>query len=114
MGAIRDGVADEARDYALDRRLASIRARGRYSPPVASHDTSRKVLAHAAAQVGVAALAERLQISERLLHHYLTGHELIPDVLFLRAVDVIIEQLPTPKPPASAQRAASPSPESDP
>lgn len=85
-----------------------------YSPLVASHDTSRKVLAHAAAQVGVAALAERLQISERLLHHYLTGHELIPDELFLRAVDVIIEQLPAPKPPASAQLTKNPSRKSDP
>jgi hypothetical protein len=86
----------------------------RYSASVASHDTSRKVLAHAAAQVGVAALAGRLQISERMLRHYLTGQELIPDELFLRAVDVIIEQLPAPKPPASAQPAASPSRESDP
>jgi hypothetical protein len=86
----------------------------RYSPSVASHDTARRVLAHAAAQVGVAALAERLLISERLLHHYLTGHELIPDELFLRAVDVIIEQLPAPKPPASAPLAVNPRPESDP
>lgn len=85
-----------------------------YSRPVASHDTSRKVLAHAAAQLGVAALAERLQISERLLHHYLTGHDLIPDELFLRAVDVIIEQLPAPKAPPSAQLAENPNPQSDP
>ena len=70
---------------------------------MASHDTSRKVLAHAAAQVGVPALAERLKISERLLHHYLIGHELVPDELFLRALDVIIEQLPEPKPRASAR-----------
>ena len=94
--------------------LAQSGSTGRYSPLVASHDTSRKVLAHAAAQLGVAALAARLQISERLLHHYLTGHELIPDELFLRAVDVIIEQLPAPKPPASAQLAANPNSESDP
>src|SRR5436853_6139510 len=81
---------------------------------MASHDTSRKVLAHAAAQVGVPALAERLQISQRVLHHYLTGHELIPDELFLRALDVIIEQLPEPKPRASARPATSPNRESDP
>jgi len=81
---------------------------------MASHDTSRKVLAHAAAQVGVPALAERLQISQRLLHHYLTGHELIPDELFLRALDAIIEQLPEPKPSASAWPATSPNRESDP
>ena len=85
-----------------------------YLPPVASHDTSRRVLAHAAALVGVAALAERLQLSERILHHYLTGHSLIPDEVFLRAVDVIIEQLPAPKRQPSAQPAANPNPESDP
>jgi len=81
---------------------------------MASHAASRKVLAHAAAQVGVPALAERLQISQRLLHHYLTGHELIPDELFLRALDVIIEQLPEPKPSANARPATSPNRESDP
>lgn len=81
---------------------------------MASHDTSRKVLAHAAALLGVAALAERLQISERLLHHYLTGHDLIPDELFLRAVDVIIGELPAPEAPPSAQLAKSPNPQSDP
>jgi hypothetical protein len=105
---------DEAGDYALDGKLVSIGAGRAILAPVASHDTSRKVLAHAAAQLGVAALAERLQISERLLHHYLTGHDLIPDELFLRAVDVIIEQLPAPKAPPSAQLAKSPNPESDP
>ena len=81
---------------------------------MASQDTSRKVLAHAAAQVGVPALVERLQISQRVLHHYLTGHDLIPDELFLRAVDVIIEQLPDAKPSASARPGASPSRKSDP
>jgi len=88
--------------------------RGRYLRPVASRDTSRKVLAHAAAQVGVPALAERLQISERLLHHYLTGHDLIPDELFLRAVDVIIAQLPPLAPDPSARPAKIPSQGSDP
>ena len=63
---------------------------------MASQDTSRKVLARAAALVGVEALAGRLQISPRALRHYLTGYELIPDALFLRAVDVIVEQLPEP------------------
>ena len=95
-------------------RLPQSRPPARYSQLVASPDASRKVLAHAAAQVGVAKLAERLQISERILHHYLTGHDLIPDELFLRAVDVIIEQLPQPEPGASARPAASPNRESDP
>jgi hypothetical protein len=61
---------------------------------VDSIDTSRKVLAHAAAQIGVGALAERLQISTRTLHEYLTGGALVPDDVFLRAVDVIVERLP--------------------
>lgn len=65
---------------------------------MASQDTSRKVLAHAAALVGIEALAERFRISERVLRHYLTGYELIPDPLFLQAVDVIIERLPQPGP----------------
>jgi hypothetical protein len=94
------GLADESGDYASGQRLTSNRHGMLQSHPgaiVASQDTSRKVLARAAAIVGVEALAERLQITTRVLQHYLTGYELIPDVLFLRAVDVIIEQLPEPR-----------------
>ena len=72
-----------------------------------SIDTSRKVLAHAAAQIGVEALAERLQISTRTLHEYLTGGALVPDDVFLRAVDVIVEglpELPSPNAPRGASR----------
>src|SRR5437870_2831467 len=65
-----------------------------YAELVDAIDTSRKVLAHAAAQIGVEALAERLRISTRTLHEYLTGGALIPDDVFLRAVDVIVERLP--------------------
>ena len=61
---------------------------------VDSIDTSRKVLAHAAARIGVQALAERLQITTRTLHEYLTGGALVPDEVFLRALDVIVERLP--------------------
>jgi hypothetical protein len=80
---------------------------------VDSIDTSRKVLAHAAAQIGVAALAERLRISERALHEYLTGGALIPDEVFLRTVDVIVERLPDVK-TSSAPQGASQSPRRDP
>ena len=78
-----------------------------------SIDTSRKVLAHAAAQIGVEALAERLQISTRTLHEYLTGGALVPDDVFLRAVDVIVERLPE-LPNASAAPGASRSQPRDP
>ena len=61
---------------------------------VASQDTSRKVLARAAALEGVEALAARLQVSERVLRHYLSGFELIREHLFLKAVDVIVAHLP--------------------
>ena len=76
-------------------------------------DTSRKVLAHAAVQIGVAELAERLQVSQRALHEYLTGSVLIPDELFLRAVDVIVERLPEP-PGANAPQGANRSRPRDP
>jgi hypothetical protein len=68
---------------------------------VDSIDRSRKVLAHAAAQVGVARLAERLHITERALRDYLTGTTLVPDEVFLRAVDVIVERLPEPANPSA-------------
>ena len=70
-------------------------------------DTSRKVLAHAAVQIGVAELAERLRITPRTLHEYLTGSVLVPDQIFLRAVDVIVERLsdlPAPSVPQGANR----------
>jgi hypothetical protein len=80
---------------------------------VDSIDTSRKVLAHAAAQIGLEALAARLRISSRTLHEYLTGSALIPDDVFLRAVDVIVERLPE-RPNPSARPEASRSRPRDP
>jgi hypothetical protein len=80
---------------------------------VDSIDTSRKVLAHAAAQIGLEALAGRLRISSRTLHDYLTGGALIPDDVFLRAVDVIVERLPAVA-NSSAPRGASRSRPRDP
>jgi len=55
----------------------------------------RRVLARAAAKLGgVESLAERLEISQRLLQYYITGREPVPDVLFMRAIDVILEEEP--------------------
>lgn len=58
-----------------------------------SQDAARVALARAAKKVGgVAALARRLNISERVLKLYLEGHHLIPDSLFLRAVDLLADE----------------------
>jgi len=56
---------------------------------------ARHVLARAAAKVGgVAELASRLNLSPRVLHYYVTGRLVVPDALFLRALDVALEELP--------------------
>jgi hypothetical protein len=56
---------------------------------------ARKVLARAAAHLGgVRPLSSRLRISELLLQRFITGERPVPDELFLRAVDVVLEHLP--------------------
>jgi hypothetical protein len=51
------------------------------------------VLARAAAKVGsMAELASRLNIRPRVLRWYVTGHLVVPDALFLRALDVLLEE----------------------
>jgi hypothetical protein len=56
---------------------------------------ARHVLERAAAKVGgVAELASRLNLSPRVLHYYVTGRLVVPDALFLRALDVVLEELP--------------------
>jgi len=68
---------------------------------------ARHVLARAAAKVGgVAELASRLDVRPRALHHYVTGQLVVPDALFLRALDVLLEELPD-KGLASQQAAQS-------
>jgi DNA-binding transcriptional regulator YdaS (Cro superfamily) len=53
-----------------------------------------KVLARAAAKVGGArALAQHLGISPGVLSRYVTGTAAVPDSIFLRAVDVILDEL---------------------
>ena len=55
----------------------------------------RRVLARAAAKLGgVEALAAHLEISQRVLQYYITGVEPVPDALCLRAIDVILEDVP--------------------
>ena len=62
----------------------------------------RRVLARAAAKVGgVAELAARLDIGQRVLQYYIAGREPVPDALFLRAIDVILEDA-LGAPPAAA------------
>jgi hypothetical protein len=55
----------------------------------------RHVLARAAAKVGgVAKLASRLNLSQRVLSWYVHGDLAVPDALFLKALDIILEELP--------------------
>lgn len=52
-------------------------------------------MARAAAMMGGAEqLAAHLKISHRVLQHYLVGKEPVPDVLFLQAIDVILDNTP--------------------
>jgi hypothetical protein len=58
-------------------------------------EVARQVLARAAAKVwGVEALASRSILRHRLLYHYIEGKHAVPDVVFLRAVDVMLEDVP--------------------
>jgi hypothetical protein len=59
------------------------------------NNIARRVLARAAVRLGgVEALARRLGIGATLARHYITGSQPVPDVLFLLALDVIVEALP--------------------
>jgi len=56
---------------------------------------ARHVVERAAAKVGgMAALASRLDLRPRVLRWYVTGQLNVPDALFLRALDVLLEELP--------------------
>jgi hypothetical protein len=72
---------------------------------------ARHVLARAAAKVGgVGELASRLNIRPRALRHYVSGDLPVPDALFLRVLDVLLDELPETRP--VSQRAAQSVPES--
>ena len=63
----------------------------------------RRVLARAAARMGgVDALGARLEIDHRVLHHYITGIEPVPESMFMLAIDVILEHLPAAVPEPAA------------
>ena len=58
-------------------------------------DDARRVLARAATEAGgVTQLAAQLNVSERILRHYIEGHEPIPDNLYLMVVDVLMKDIP--------------------
>ena len=55
-------------------------------------DERRRLLEHAVMLVGgVQQLADKLAISRRLVEHYLSGAGAIPDTLFVRLIDVLVE-----------------------
>ena len=56
---------------------------------------ARRVLSRAAAKLGgVDALASYLGIGHDTLRLYIDGREPVPDVLFLRALDLSLEEVP--------------------
>ena len=62
---------------------------------MAGSDVSRQILARAAAKLGgVEALASRLAVSPRIVEHYISGHELVPDGLLLQVIDVVLDGRP--------------------
>ena len=62
---------------------------------MAIEKASRQILAKAAVKIGGAeVLASRLEITARVLKMYLEGDQEIPDSVLLRAIDIIIEDLP--------------------
>lgn len=60
---------------------------------MATKDVSRHVLVRAAAKAGgPGKLAEKLAVSPRVLELYLSGRRLVPDALFLQAVDLLLDE----------------------
>lgn len=69
---------------------------------MADQQAARKLMVHVAALLGgEARLARRLGMSERVLNRFVTGQEAIPDSLFLRVVDLLLEEASPRKPPSS-------------
>jgi hypothetical protein len=50
---------------------------------------------------GEGALAARLEVTPRLVGRWLDGHSAIPESMFLRVVDILLEIDLPPKPPAA-------------
>jgi hypothetical protein len=60
-------------------------------------EEARRVLARAAVKAGgIPALAAELDMSERVLRHYIEGTEPVPDNLVLKVVDIILKDAPEP------------------
>jgi hypothetical protein len=59
---------------------------------MATQEEARSFLVHAAVRLGgVEALAAKLDIGPRVLEHYISGNEPVPDSLFLRVIDVVLD-----------------------
>lgn len=54
----------------------------------------QRVLARAVQKFGVAETASRLQISAPLLSRLIDGQKPVPDFVLLRAVDLVLDELP--------------------
>jgi len=86
----------------------------------AQQDETRRLLAYICARMGgPEKVAQRLGVNPSLLSSYLTSKELIPDVLVLRLVDLVLEDVdaqkknPAAPPPASQPAPRPPSSKSD-
>ena len=56
---------------------------------------ARRILARAAARLGgEETLAQHLQITPTRLRRYLCGASPVPDLVLLRTVDIVLEELP--------------------
>lgn len=86
----------------------------------AQQDETRRLLAYICARMGgPEKVAQRLGVNPSLLSSYLTSKELIPDVLVLRLVDLVLEDVdalknnPAAPPPSSQPASRAPDPKSD-
>jgi len=66
-----------------------------------SKSIGQRVLERAVHKLGASQLASRLRISELALDAMLTGLATVPDVILLRAVDVVMDEEPEFNPPPS-------------
>jgi hypothetical protein len=70
--------------------------------PTTTNTLGQRVLARVAMQLGGAEIAaQRLGIAPSLLRRFIDGSMPVPDVILLRAVDYILEDISEPNPPAS-------------
>ena len=66
-----------------------------YLGGVNTMQTGREVLSRAARKAGgLEQLSAQLGVSVRVLTYWLAGHEAVPDAVFIRALDVILDPVP--------------------